>query len=126
MELSYENGSDRLRTVLPTVESFNQVLEAWAYSDEHLRGAMAEQLFQKLRHGNPAAVHFNGRSYRLIIAAWSWSRERRHAFNATGHLMKMLRKLEKGDESMEPTMDDYHMILKAWTNAEYVARERHF
>ncbi|EEC50514.1 predicted protein [Phaeodactylum tricornutum CCAP 1055/1] len=118
MELSYENGSDRLRTVLPTVESFNQVLEAWAYSDEHLRGAMAEQLFQKLRHGNPAAVHFNGRSYRLIIAAWSWSRERRHAFNATGHLMKMLRKLEKGDESMEPTMDDYHMILKAWTNAE--------
>jgi len=115
MEASYSINESTERTVRPSVESYNRVLEAWVYSNEHLRGAMAERIFQKLAKGGG---HPNGESYRLIIWAWALSRDRRAAFTATGHLMKMLRRFEKGDEDMEPNLDDYHAILKAWTRAE--------
>jgi len=60
---------------------------------------------------------------------WALSREGRAAFNTTGHLMKMLRKLESEvgsdndvyvhpDSSMEPTLEDYRIVLKAWTRSE--------
>lgn len=115
MEASYNFNETTERTVRPSVESHNRVLEAWAYSNEHLRGAMAERIFQKLLQsgGRP-----NGESYRLIIWAWALSRDRRAAFTATGHFMKMLRMLENGHEDMEPNLEDYHVILKAWTEAE--------
>ena len=97
--------------VRPTVECYNAVLEAWAYSQEHLRGNTAEQIFQKIHRPN-------GESYRLVLRAWAKSQDRRAAFHATGHLMKMLRKLEKGDEDFEPSKDDYHVVLQSWETAE--------
>jgi hypothetical protein len=95
----------------PTVESYNAVLEAWAYSQEHLRGNMADQVFQRIPRPN-------GDSYRLVIRAWCQSRDRRAAFHATGHLMKMLRRLENGEEDFEPVREDYHILLIAWESAE--------
>jgi hypothetical protein len=95
----------------PTVESYNQVLKAWAYSGEHLRGTMAEQVFQKIKDPN-------GESFKFIIRAWCWSKERRCAFTATGHYMRMMRLLEISRADMEPTMEDYHILFRAWTTAE--------
>lgn len=118
---SFASGAPRT-IVWPSVESYNRVVEAWAFSDEHLRGPMAEGVFQRLKSScNTKTVPFlrlNGDSYRQIIWAWSLSRDRRAAFTATGHLMKMLRKLEKGDEDMEPRLEDYRVLLDAWTRAE--------
>jgi hypothetical protein len=112
-------------TARATVGSYNRVLEAWAYSGEHLRGTMAERIFVKLSEGNVSGARADGESYRLIIWAWALSRDARAAFSATGHLMKMLRRLEKEEEDtepslMEPSLEDYHVVLKSWTRAEYV------
>jgi hypothetical protein len=95
----------------PSVESYNQVIKAWAYSGEHLRGTMAEQIFQTI--DDP-----NGESFKLIIRTWCWSKERRCAFIATGHFMVMMRLLESGRPDMELSMDDYHILFHAWTRAE--------
>ena len=112
-------------TARATVGSYNRVLEAWAYSGEHLRGTMAERIFVKLSESNVSGARADGESYRLIIWAWALSRDARAAFSATGHLMKMLRRLEKEEEDteaslMEPLLEDYHVVLKSWTRAEYV------
>jgi hypothetical protein len=115
-------------TARATVGSYNRVLEAWAYSGEHLRGTMAERIFVKLSEGNVSGARADGESYRLIIWAWALSRDARAAFSATGHLMKMLRRLEKEENEeqdmepslMEPSLEDYHVVLKSWTRAEYV------
>jgi hypothetical protein len=112
--------SDVDSRVRATVGSYNRVLEAWAYSGEHLRGTMAERIFVNLSQGNVSGARPDGESYRLIIWAWALSRDGRAAFTATGHLMKMLRRLEKEEEDMEPSLEDYHVVLKAWTRAEYV------
>jgi hypothetical protein len=97
-----------------TVECYNQVIKAWAYSGEYLRGTMAEQLFQKMVEEEP-----NGETFQLIIRAWSWSKERRCAFTATGHFMRMMKLLEFGRPDMEPSsMEFYHVLLRAWTTAE--------
>ncbi|CAJ1954395.1 unnamed protein product [Cylindrotheca closterium] len=93
------------------IEASNQLLRAWAYSKEYLRGTMAEQIFQQIEHPN-------GESYKNIIRAWCWSKERRCAFTATGHLMRMMRLLETGKSDMEPSLDDYHVLFHAWTTAE--------
>jgi hypothetical protein len=90
---------------------YNKVLKAWACSDEHLRGSMAEQIFQTIEVPN-------GESFRWIILAWCWSKERRRAFTATGHYMRRIRLLELGQTDMEPTMVDYHILFEAWTKAE--------
>lgn len=116
-------------SVQPTTESYNAVLEAWAWSQEHLRATMAEQIFQtmvnqsrKSKSKGSSSVRSvakpNGESYRWIIQAWCHSRQRKSAFTATGHLMRFLRRLEKGWEDIEPTLDTYHMVMKAWTTAE--------
>ena len=124
--------------VQATTKSYNSVLEAWAWSCEHLRATMAEQIFQTmLRQSKKASkrrrssgggdseastniswARPNGESYRWIIQAWCHSRQRKSAFTATGHLMRYLRRLEKGFEDIEPTLDTYHMVLKAWKTAE--------
>jgi len=93
------------------IEASNQLLRAWAYSKEHLRGTMAEQVFQKIEHPN-------GESYKNIIRAWCWSKERRCAFTATGYFMRMMRLLETGKSDMDPSLDDYHVLFHAWTTAE--------
>lgn len=111
MQASFASTDETAAVARPSVESYNSVLEAWAWSDEHLRGAMAERIFDQVPRPN-------AHSYRAIILAWCQSRDRRAAFTATGHLMKMLRKLEKGDEDMEPELEDYQMVLRAWTKAE--------
>ena len=95
----------------PTTEAYNQILKAWSLSGEHLRGTMAEQIFQKIEEPN-------GESFRWILRAWCWSQERRCAFTATGHYMRMMRLLEISQSDMEPTMDDYHVLFRAWTKAE--------
>ncbi len=95
----------------PSVESYNQVIKAWAYSNEYLRGTMAEQVFQKI----PTVP--NGESFKYIIRAHVWSRESRSAFVATGHFMRMMRLLEIGKDDMIPTIEDYHILCHAWTNA---------
>ena len=94
-----------------STEAYNQILKAWAYSAEHLRGTMAEQIFEKM--ANP-----NGDSFRWIIRAWCWSSERRCTFTATQHYMRMMKLLENGDRDMEPTMEDYHILFRSWTKAE--------
>lgn len=100
---------------MTSTESYNQVLAAWAWSREHLRATMAEQTFLRMwktKHAKP-----NGESYRWIIQAWCWSGQKKAAFNATGHLMKVLRRIENRRESVEPLPETYHMVMKAWTTA---------
>jgi hypothetical protein len=100
----------------PPTEAVNQVLKAWAYSSEYLRGTMAEQVFQKHLQGAKAAP--DGESFKSMIRAWSWSKESRGAFTATGHFMRMLRLLENGQSDMEMTLEDYRTLFQAWTSAE--------
>ena len=118
-------------TIQPTLESYNRVLEAWTYSKEHLRAAAAERIFARMQSRQKgtagAEVRPDGQSFRLMVWAWALShQEERFAFNATGHLMKMLRKLERSfdsgnqvyDHALEPTMEDYHVVMKAWSLSE--------
>ncbi len=95
----------------PTTESINQVLKAWAYSGEHLRGTMAEQFFAKQKDTN-------GETLRIMIRAWSWSNEKRDAFAANGYFLRMMRLLELGETEMEPTLEDYRILFQAWATAE--------
>ncbi|CAB9522364.1 Pentatricopeptide repeat-containing protein [Seminavis robusta] len=97
-----------------TIESYNWVLESWAWSREHLRATMAQQVFDTMAANRRRA---NGDSYRWIIQAWCQSRQQRSAFHATGHLMKWLRLLEYRRERIEPTPEIYHMVMQAWTQA---------
>lgn len=101
----------------PSVESYNALLEAWAWSPEHLRATMAEQIFRIMLGGKKHAKP-NGESYKWIIQAWCLSKQKKAAFNATGHLMKWLRRVEKGREEIEPDVETYRMVMKAWTVAE--------
>lgn len=94
-----------------SVEAYNEVIKAWAYSSEYLRGTMAEQVFQKIKFPT-------GESLRMIIRAHAWSKESRSAFSATGHFMRMMRLLEAGRDDMEPkSIRDYHVLCDAWTTA---------
>lgn len=105
----------------PSTELVNQVLKAWAYSGEHLRGTMAEQVFQKFLQGTkdePGLPPPNGETFRYMIRAWGWSKEKRSAFTATGHFMRMMRLLEIGHLDMEPKLVDYKILFQAWTTAE--------
>ena len=117
-------------SVEPTLESYNRVLEAWAYSREHLRGATAERILNRMLGHKTMSIRPNGESHRLVLWAWAQSpHEEPFAFRATGHLMKMLRQLEHSleenadayDHTMEPTQEDYIVVMKAWSQSEYVA-----
>jgi hypothetical protein len=74
---------------------------------------MAEKLFDKLKD----RITPTNETYLILIRAWCRSKQDRAAFNATGHLMKMHRKMGQGDKGVEIIMDDYHTILEAWTRA---------
>lgn len=101
------------------VEYYEAVLETWACSSEHLRGVQAEKVLQRIPPFSltPAAFHW-------IIRAWTWSRDPRAAFTATGHLMKRLRYHSNKDDDylkqdgMEPVLEDYEIIFDAWARAE--------
>jgi hypothetical protein len=94
----------------PTVESFNQMIKAWAYSTEYLRGTMANEVFKKIEFPN-------GESMRLTLLAWCYSRERKCAMVATMYFTKMMKLLERGREDMELSLDDYHVLFETWTLA---------
>ena len=111
--------------VQPTLESYNRVLEAWSYSKEHLRATAAERIFQRMQ--SRGAARPDGESHRHMVWAWALShREKGFAFHATGHLMSMLRKLERrfdsgshlDDHTLEPALEDYHVVMKAWSQSE--------
>ena len=116
--------------VPPSLLSYNSVLQAWAYSYEHLRAASAQNIFDKLMSKKVGTAYGNirpdGESYRYIVWAWALSRERRAAFIATGHLIKMLRRLELGFDddalyegaAIEPSLDDYNIVARAWIRSE--------
>ena len=106
-------------SVPPTLESYNRVLEAWAYSREHLRGATAERILDRMGRHQTSSLLPNGESHRLVMWAWAQSpHEDRFAFLATGHLLKMLYSLEDSlenntnayDHTREPTLEDYSVI----------------
>jgi hypothetical protein len=139
MEAAFESRSsgDHVAAVVvvqPSLQSYHCVLQAWAYSAEHLRGTSAERLFVKLaadKAGTPLAakaVHPNAETYRLMLWAWAQSKDPRAAFTATGYLMKMLRRLELGlgtnstpwddGPGREPTIEDYHVVFQAWARSE--------
>lgn len=94
-------------------DSSNALLQTWAYSHEHWRGTRAQSIFDEIL--NPDAE-----SYRLMIRAWAWSGERRGAFTATGFLRRMLRLLDQGNTEMEPSIEEYRIVLDSWTRAKYV------
>lgn len=100
-------------TIQPTIHHYNTVLEIWGNSPEHLRATMAETLFQQL----PPEMEADKDTYLVLIRTWCRSKQDRAAFTATGHLMKMLRIMGKGDNKVEITMEDYKTILEAWTRA---------
>jgi hypothetical protein len=141
MEISMDDTSSHptFQNLLPpSLADYNAVLDAWAYSREHLRGATAQRIFDKLasrKKKKPDAIRPDGISCRLVLWAWALSRETRAAFTATGHLIKMLKRLEssfdkdeKDEEfegaAIEPNIEDYHIVLKAWTRSEYVFSEQ--
>ena len=122
----------------------NIIIKSWAYSNEHLRGTMAENVFKSISYNSSdnrsnSNIQPNGITYRNIIHAWclstksSGSGERRCAFIATGHYMQWLRYLSKRkerydlfgndthtlilEEEQQPTMEDYHILFNAWTTA---------
>lgn len=117
------------------IQSYNFVLESWAYSSEHLRGSNAERIFQRLLQRDDRGAKPNGETYRLMILAWCYSNQnRRAAYNATGYLMHMINELQKqhpeeeiersslpSQESdcnaMQPTIDDYHLIFETWVRS---------
>ena len=130
MELTVEDEAYDGMLVPPSLLSYNSVLQTWAVSCEHLRAASAQHIFDKLMSKISGTAYWNiqpdGESYRYIIWAWALSRERRAAFIATGHLIKMLRRLELGfdDDAMyegvaiEPSIDDYNIVAHAWIRSE--------
>jgi hypothetical protein len=137
MEISMDDTSSHPtfhKCLPPSLADYNAVLEAWAFSREHLRGATAQRIFDKLatrKKKKADAILPDGISCRLILWAWALSRETRAAFTATGHLIKMLKRLESSfdkdakdeefeGEAIEPNIEDYHIVLKAWTRSEYV------
>lgn len=100
-------------SIEPCIHHYNAVMEMWGNSPEHLRATMAENLFQSI----PAGVEPDNETYLTLIRAWCRSKQDRAAFNATGHLMKMHRMMNKGEEGVELTMKDYKTILETWTRA---------
>jgi hypothetical protein len=131
MEITVEDENYEGHLMPPSLISYNSVLETWAYSREHLRGASAQQIFDKLLSKKIGTAYYNirpdGNSFRTIIWAWALSRERRAAYIATGHLIKMLRRLEVGFDDnglydgvpIEPNIEDYNIVAQAWIRSEY-------
>lgn len=95
-----------------STDSSNAMLRTWVYSHEHWRGTRSQSIFDEM------ITTPNAETYRLMIRNWAWSGERRGAFAATGFLRKMLRLLEQGNTDMEPSLEEYRIVLKSWTTAK--------
>lgn len=106
---------ERLSRAKPDLDTYNQVMEAWAYGKEPYKGSRAVAILEKLERAGwtPSA-----QSYSAIITAWASSRERRCAYTATSFLKGKLRLVKEGVYSMAPTLDDYKEIFKAWRCSE--------
>jgi hypothetical protein len=110
--------------VAPTIQDHNRAIEAWAFSKEHMRASQAERIFEDMQGAKPPMG--DAESRRLMFWAWGLSHERRAAYRATGHLMKMFRSLQDSDHdehavfsgNIEPSLSDYHVVLRAWSKAE--------
>jgi hypothetical protein len=107
-ELQRQAKSDS--SVYPTIQDYNAVIETWGNSPEHLRGSMAESVFQQV-------LEPNNDSYLAVIRAWCRSKQDRAAFTATGHLMKVHRIMGKDEGDFGLALKDYKTILEAWTRA---------
>jgi hypothetical protein len=111
-----------LMGIPPTIHDHNRAIETWAFSKEHMRASKAERMFEDME----AKKMNTAESRRLVLWAWALSRERRAAYRSTGHLMKMFRSLRDSDDDehagfsgdIEPSLSDYHVVLKAWARAE--------
>lgn len=132
--LSLDETNNAPISVQPTLVSYNRVLETWAHSRELLRGATAERIWNRMQSNSKQqkksvaeVTRPNGESHRLVLLAWAQSlHEENSAFKATGHLMKMMSKLEHSfeastdlyDHTLEPTLEDYTIVMKAWSRSE--------
>ena len=123
----------------PSVEAYNRVLQAWALSLEHLRGTMAERVFQQLVRGESVPrsserrptrrqqqrsrtgrLGPNAESYQWITLAWALGGERYATYHAVDHLLGRVALLEQGEREMEPNLEDYKIVLRALVSSEYV------
>ena len=111
--------------VRPSIDTYNRVIEIWGMmrDKEHHFASMAQTIFDRLAPFNNTGstegmVQPNSDTYRIMIRTWCQSTQKGAAFNATGFLMKMQSLLIDGIEEMEPTVEDYAMVLEAWSKAE--------
>ena len=94
----------------PSIDAYNLVLEAWAYSQEHLRGSMAYQFWdQRIR------VPMNAQTYAHLIHAWTSSGEKRAAW-AAKHLL-----IQQALVGFELPLEYYHKVFECWTNSKEMA-----
>ncbi len=110
--------------VRPSIGTYNRVMEIWGMmrDKEHHFASMAQNIFDRLAPFNAGSteglIQPNSDTYRIMIRTWCRSTQKGAAFNATGFLMKMQSLLIDGIEEMEPSVEDYAMVLEAWTKAE--------
>ena len=124
----------------PTIDTYNTVLHMWSRSQEHSLTSMTESIMRRisgsyLSQGSTQTnisenfrVEPNAETYRIMIRSWSrvvndvaLSKRKigNAAFNATGYLMKMQSMMEKEDSDFEPTLEDYKVVLGAWSKGRY-------
>mmetsp|Transcript_40059 Transcript_40059/g.58548 ORF Transcript_40059/g.58548 Transcript_40059/m.58548 type:complete len:860 (-) Transcript_40059:160-2739(-) len=125
----------------PTIQSYNLVIEAWSTSTEHHFATMAQRIYDRLLHQNTESAATNTgvagdvtpnlETYQSLIRAWCKSSNVHGgaAHWATKILSRMLFKLEheknngnrkKKDEdieNIEPTMEDYRLVLECWSKS---------
>jgi hypothetical protein len=126
--------------VAPTIETYNRVLDMWSRSQEHMLSSRVESIMKRIGWSNLSHNHQhdgtvtadalgvepNADTYRIMMRAWcktagnvvlSKNKIGNAAFNASGYLMKMQSLMGKGSGDFEPTLDDYAVVLRAWTRA---------
>jgi hypothetical protein len=111
--MQQECSQEPLLDTRPLIESYNCVMEAWGNSSEYLRGTYAKKVFDKMLPG----MQRNAETHRTMIRTWIKSDEKLAAHRATWHLTNLVMCLRKGDKEMEPMLEDYHLILEAWSKA---------
>jgi hypothetical protein len=105
--------------VAPTLQSYSHVMEACSFIsaiNKQSKGPILTQsIFDKLKHNpnlNPTA-----KEYRLLLRTWSESNCKDSAYKATGVWMAMHGAFKRGEEGMEPTLEDGKMVLESWSRA---------
>ena len=118
-------GGGNPATLLDAARPYRRVIESWGMSRAHQRGVRAQAIFDRMEGGKggngatgrsgPVVVKPDPGVYRALMLAWTKSDDKRSAFHATRVLMKMQREHGDGTEDMAPTLDDYKVILRAWS-----------